>query len=64
MKYKKYMQEEPKVSVILTSYNHASFIRESIDSVLNQSFKDFELHIWDDCSSDNSWEIIQTPHKS
>lgn len=48
------------VSVILTSYNHAKFIGEAIDSVLNQSFQDFELIIWDDGSSDGSWDIIQS----
>ena len=50
----------PKVTVILTSYNHAKYIRETIDSILNQTFKDFELIIWDDASTDKSWEIIQS----
>lgn len=50
----------PKVTVILTSYNHAKYIRETIDSILNQTFKDFELIIWDDASTDESWEIIQS----
>lgn len=49
-----------KVTVILTSYNHAKYIRETIDSILNQTFKDFELIIWDDASTDESWEIIQS----
>jgi glycosyltransferase involved in cell wall biosynthesis len=48
----------PKVSVILTSYNHAKYICEAIDSVLNQTFTDFELIILDDLSSDNSWDLI------
>ncbi len=48
----------PKVTVILTSFNHEKYIREAIDSVLNQTFTDFELIIWDDASSDGSWEII------
>lgn len=48
----------PKVSVILTSFNHEKFIREAIDSVLDQTVTDFELIIWDDASSDKSWEII------
>jgi glycosyltransferase involved in cell wall biosynthesis len=48
----------PKVSVILTSFNHEKYLREAIESVLNQSFTDFELIIWDDGSSDHSWEII------
>lgn len=49
----------PKISIILTSFNHEKFIREAVDSVLNQSFTDFELIIWDDASSDNSWHLIQ-----
>lgn len=48
----------PKVSVVLTSFNQAKFIREAIDSVLNQTFADFELIIWDDASTDDSWDII------
>lgn len=48
----------PKVSVILTSFNHAKYICEAIDSTLNQTFGDFELIILDDCSSDNSWDLI------
>lgn len=50
----------PLVTVWLTSYNQGKYLRESIDSVLNQTFKDFELIICDDCSTDDSWEIIQS----
>ncbi len=49
-----------KVTVILTSYNHVKYINEAIDSVLNQTFNDYELIIWDDCSSDGSWAVIQS----
>lgn len=52
----------PKVTVILTSHNHAKYLRESIDSVLNQSFTDFALIIGDDASTDESWQIIQGYH--
>lgn len=48
----------PKVSIILLSFNHEKYIREAIDSALNQTLADFELIILDDCSSDNSWELI------
>ncbi|MCL1887224.1 MAG: glycosyltransferase [Betaproteobacteria bacterium] len=48
----------PTVSIILTSLNHAPFLREAINSVLNQSFSDFELIILDDASTDDSWRII------
>ncbi|MBQ7943974.1 MAG: glycosyltransferase [Lachnospiraceae bacterium] len=47
-----------KISVILTSYNHEKFIAQSIESVLNQTYQDFEFIIVDDCSTDSSWEII------
>ncbi|MBR0061940.1 MAG: glycosyltransferase family 2 protein, partial [Selenomonadaceae bacterium] len=49
----------PKVSVILTSYNHAAYVAAAIESVLNQTFADFELLIIDDGSKDNSREIIK-----
>lgn len=48
----------PRVSVILTSFNHGKYIRDAIDSALNQTFSDFEVIIWDDASDDDSWEII------
>ena len=50
----------PKVSIILTSFNHGKYIREAIDSALAQSFVDFELIIWDDASTDDSWETIKS----
>jgi alpha-1,3-rhamnosyltransferase len=48
-----------KVSVVVPSYNHYRFISETINSVLGQSFKDFELIVIDDGSSDNSQELIK-----
>ena len=50
----------PKVSVLLSSFNHAPYLREAIDSVLNQTCTDFELIILDDASQDDSWDIIQS----
>lgn len=49
----------PRVSIMLTSYNHGPFLAEAIESILNQTFDDFELYILDDCSTDNSWDIVQ-----
>lgn len=46
------------ISVILTSYNHEHYLRKSIESVLCQTYKDYEFIIVDDCSQDTSWEII------
>lgn len=48
------------VSIIMPSYNASQFIEESIESVLNQTYQDWELLITDDCSKDNSIEIIQS----
>lgn len=50
----------PRVTVCLTSYNHAPYLRESIESILTQTYQDFSLVIIDDCSQDDSWEIIQS----
>ncbi len=49
----------PKVSVIIPSYNHEKYISETIHSVLNQSYQDFEIVITDDYSSDNTIKIIK-----
>lgn len=49
----------PLVSVILPSYNHAAYLRRRIDSILNQTFTDFELIILDDCSNDGSRIILE-----
>jgi len=47
------------VSVIIPNYNHSKFLRKRINSVLDQTFQKFEVIILDDCSSDNSKEIIE-----
>ncbi len=48
----------PKISVLMSVYNGSVYLRESIESILNQTFTDFEFIIINDCSTDNSWEII------
>ena len=53
------MSEEPKISVILTSYNKGKYLPQAIHSVLGQTFSDFELLIIDDFSTDNSNQIIR-----
>ena len=52
----------PRVTIILSSLNHGGFVGEAIQSILDQSYADCELFIIDDCSQDNSWEIIQGFH--
>ena len=49
----------PKISVLLASYNHAPFVREAVESVLTQSFADFELVITDDGSVDGTADVIR-----
>ena len=50
----------PKVSVIIPNYNHARFLPQRIDSVLNQTFQDFEVLLLDDCSPDDSVEVMRS----
>lgn len=49
----------PLVTVIIPNYNHAPYLRQRIDSVLNQTFRDIEVIILDDCSQDHSRDIIR-----
>ena len=49
----------PKVSVIVPSYNHAVYLSKRLDSILNQTYQDFELILLDDYSTDNSVKILK-----
>jgi glycosyltransferase involved in cell wall biosynthesis len=50
----------PKVSVIIPNYNHSEYLHQRINSVLGQSYQDFELILLDDQSSDDSQEILNS----
>ena len=50
---------EPMISVVMPVYNRERYLKESIESILNQTFTDFEFIIVDDQSTDFSWQIIQ-----
>src|SRR5580658_942536 len=51
--------KSPSVSVLMPTYNYAGFLPEAVESVLAQDFRDFELLIVDDCSSDNTAEVVR-----
>lgn len=55
-----YGEAMSKVSIITASYNYENFIKETIESVINQTFQDWELIIVDDGSKDNSVEVIKS----
>ena len=50
----------PQVSIIMPVYNTAPFLREAMDSMLSQTFSDFELIVLNDCSPDNAEEVLNT----
>ena len=48
-----------KISVLMTVYNAEKYIKKSVQSIISQSYKNFELLIVDDCSTDKSLELIK-----
>lgn len=50
----------PRVSILMPVFNVAPFLREAMDSILNQTYQDFELIVLNDCSPDNSEEILDS----
>src|ERR1700735_1956185 len=50
----------PQVSVIVPNYNHARFLQKRIESVLRQTFQDFDLILLDDSSTDDSRSILSS----
>lgn len=51
---------EPLVSICMSSYNAENFIKESLASIINQTYKNIEIIIIDNCSTDNTVEIIRS----
>lgn len=49
----------PRASVVLPAYNSARYLRSAIESILGQTFTDFELIVVDDCSKDDTWAIVE-----
>ena len=52
------MNTAPKISLIMSVYNGEDYLRDAIESVLNQTFRDFELIVINDCSTDSTGEIL------
>lgn len=50
---------EPLVSVCIPAYNNAEYIRDTIDSILNQTYRNIELIVADDCSTDRTAEVVE-----
>lgn len=58
------MNETPLVSIIINSYNGEKFIKKSLESALIQTYKNYEIIFWDNCSTDNTEDIIVNFNKS
>lgn len=54
------LSKKVKVSIVLPVYNGERFLEQSVNSIINQSFKNWELIIVDDCSTDNSLKIAKS----
>ena len=53
-------EKSPLVSVIMPMYNSAQFIPQTLESLLYQTMKNFEVIVIDDCSTDNSVEVVES----
>ncbi|MGO4566522.1 glycoside hydrolase family 99-like domain-containing protein [Rhizobium sp. 2YAF20] len=53
----------PKVSVVVPNYNHGAYLRRRLDSIYGQTYKNMEVIILDDCSSDDSRTVIEEYQK-
>ena len=57
-------EDKNLVSILITNYNKGSFIKKTIESCLNQNYKNKEILLFDDCSVDNSLNIINRYKKN
>ena len=54
------MNQSPKVTALVPSYNHGSYLRQRIESIMLQSYRNIELIVIDDCSDDDSDAVIKS----
>ena len=57
------VKENPLISIVIPMYNAEKYIKETLNSVFNQTFTDYEIIIVNDCSKDNSLEIVKDIQK-
>jgi glycosyltransferase involved in cell wall biosynthesis len=53
------MEKDPLISICIPIFNAVQFIEETIECFINQSYKNWELILQDDCSTDGTWELIK-----
>ena len=53
------MNNKPLISIIMNCYNGGQYLEESINSIINQTYKNWELIFWDNISTDNSFKIFE-----
>ena len=56
--------KQPLITVVMPNYNGHRFVEQAIDSVLNQTYPNFELLVVDDCSKDDSLQLVQQKAQS
>ena len=52
--------KKPLVSVLMPAYNHQNYVQEAINSIIHQTYKNIELIVLDDGSTDDTWEILKS----
>ena len=53
------MESQPKISVLMPVYNRANLVKQALVSIYDQTFRDFEIIVVDDGSTDGTWKILK-----